>query len=270
MVPEEVRRGQRVDVRHVVEHDHAAAGRRDLVAVDPVRLGGREEGGPDDPTTNPTAQPRGSGLRRTRRTATREGYRRLGGSPAMYVVLVPVKPPAVGKSRLAGLSGRPYDASWRPRSRSTRWRPAGPRLWWARSSAITDDAGFAARAGRDRVRVDPRRHQRRPQRHAPAGCCGGAAALAGTACRSRCSATCPRCVPADLDAALREPATRRGGLRRGRRRVGHDALHRARTTASAPLRPRFGRRISTVGRSSPRVLPRAAPDVDDLVDLGRA
>ena len=111
----------------------------------------------------------------------------------MYVVLVPVKPPAVGKSRLAGLGD---DERRELAAAFALDTVEACRAADARSSEVLGDhrrRGVRRRAGRaSAARHDPRRHQRRPQRHPAPGRGGGAAALAAARAGRARSATCPR------------------------------------------------------------------------------
>ena len=113
-----------------------------------------------------------------------------------FVALVPVKPPAVGKSRLRGVTDDERAATGDRRSPSTWSPPASATPSVARGVAVTDDAGFAAVLRRarlcaslpDGVAGDLNESLRLGRRSRPAA--GGR-----TWCRSPSAPTCRRCAP---------------------------------------------------------------------------
>ena len=153
------------------------------------------------------------------------------------MVVVPVKPPAVGKSRLAGLTD---DAPPRPgrgvRARHRR-RPASharrsPRSW----SSPTTPASPRELAALG-CAVMPDGVERRPQRQPRPGRRRGPAALAGPASRSRSAPTCRPCGRTTW--TRRWPSPRPRARRRSSPTppgVGHHAVRRA----ADRFDPRFG------------------------------
>ena len=188
-----------------------------------------------------------------------------------FAVLVPVKPPALGKSRLAGLPDEQRTALATAFARDTVAAAlAASRV--AEVMVVTDDAAFAALAAADGCAT------------LPDGVTGDlnaslvqAALEAGRRWPSYAVAAVCADLPAlraeDLDTALADGAGRRHRLRGGR------------AAARAPRRtPRGRRRCSTRGSGRARGTPTPAPvpwrssgdlaslrqDVDDVGDLGRA
>ena len=152
-----------------------------------------------------------------------------------YVVLVPVKPPARGKSRLVGLR-RPPPRRWRRRSPSTPSRPPASPSGWPRCSSVTDDAAFAAAPRRPRVRArsptaSPTTSTRRCGRPPPRCTAAGP-----TASRRPCAPTCRRCGP-------RSSTPRSPRAAAGDRRSSPTPTASARRLYAAPydaFDPRFG------------------------------
>ena len=186
-----------------------------------------------------------------------------------YVAVVPVKPPAVGKSRL-GLSGdrrRELAAAFALDTVTAclATRPVAQVL------AVTDDAAFARDLAAAGCAVLP---------DGPSGDLNTSLVLAAAEARRRwpdlrpvaVCADLPALRPDDLAEALAIAADPRVRLRRGRRRHRHHDVRRDRRDASCPASgPAPGPPTSTVGRSrSPACSPSLRQDVDDLVDLGRA
>ena len=149
-----------------------------------------------------------------------------------YVVLLPVKPPARGKSRLDG----------RPRRAVARWPPPSPSTPRAPASR---PRSVRRRAGRHRRRrasptelrsagceTIPDGVHRRPQRVAAPGRRRGRAAAGRTAYRWLSAPTCRRCCPTTSTPrwrVRRRVAASFVADRDGRR---HDALHRGVRRAS--------------------------------------
>ena len=172
-----------------------------------------------------------------------------------YVALVPVKPPALGKSRLVGL---PDDRS--PRARGgvrARHRRGLRRAGRGRRGAGGDRRRVVLRrAGRTRCGDHPRWRRHGPQRHAAPVGCRGAAALARSGA-GRADRRPARVRPDDLDAAL-------GGFPPGTaayvadsRRDRHHALHRGVRRLRPAVRP--GLRARPRRHRRPRRSPRRSP-----------
>ena len=181
-----------------------------------------------------------------------------------YVVLLPVKPPARGKSRLEVDPARRRDAGRRVRPRH------GPRLprggarrapCWPSPTTHASPTTCARPGARRSPTESPATSTSRSARLRPRPRDAGPTPYPVAVC-----ADLPALLPGDLDAALPTPRTRRRPVERSRlrgrpRRCRHHALHRRRTTrsrrTSAAAR---GRRTSTPGRGrSPCRLDTAAP-----------
>ena len=187
-----------------------------------------------------------------------------------YVALVPVKPPALGKSRLVGLT----DDARRALAAAFALDTVAACLSAdaiAEVLVATDDATFSVELAAPRRGHDPRRRRDGPQRHAAPVRGRGATALAGRSSRSRSPRDLPAVRAEDLDEAL-------GAVAPGEPAYVADADGLGTTLYTAAydaFDPRFGpgsalAHDATGARAILAPLPRLRRDVDDLHDLDDA
>ena len=235
----------------MVEHEDESAGLGDVLAAVPVALRGGQQRRLHDGDAD---APRPPAL--LLQLANRHGRRLLGHrastverperiepmSGQQFVVLVPVKPPAVGKSRLA-----------RPRRRRPSRAGRGVRAGHRHRLPGREVRGAGAGGDRRRAVLDrARRRSARPRsRTASASDLNGTLRLrprprrivAGrTWCRSRCARTCPALRADDLDAVLAAGRAAAPVVRPGRRGHGHHAVRRRVRRVRPAVRPRVARR----------------------------
>ena len=193
--------------------------------------------------------------------------------PPSVRVVVPVKPPAVGKSRLAGLDRRAAPRAGRGlrarhRRGGSRHRPAWRRSWW---SPTTSGSPAAMRALGCEVIPDGASEDLNATLVQAAA---RSYAVGPTPCRSPCAPTCRGCGRASSPGSWTRSRARGGGVRRSCA-TGPASGTTLYAAAAERFDPSFGvgsaaRHARPAPSRSGRTPRACGRDVDDLADLGAA